>query len=109
MVPSLWIEPFGITALEGMSCGIPVVASRAGGLAHTVVDGETGYHIEPGRVDQMADTLRVLMQDRELRNRLGEKGRRRVLEHYAWDRIVDHHYVPMIEQFLSNKKTAVEP
>ncbi len=108
VVPSLWIEPFGITALEGMSCGIPVIASRIGGLAHTIVDGETGYHIEPGSVNQMADSLRKLIQDRELRKRLGENGRRRVLEQYAWDRILENHYMPMIENFLSNTNTPVQ-
>lgn len=107
VVPSLWIEPFGITALEGMSSGIPVIASKTGGLAHSVVHGETGYHIEPGNADELADALRKLIQDKELRQQMGSNGRKRVEEHYAWDRILDNHYMPMIESFLSQHKMAV--
>lgn len=108
VVPSLWIEPFGITALEGMSSGIPVVASRTGGLAHSVVHGETGYHIEPGNAVELADALRKLIVDEPLRRQLGINGRQRITELYAWDRILDRHYMPMLEQYLSNQKTAVK-
>jgi glycosyltransferase involved in cell wall biosynthesis len=108
VVPSLWIEPFGITALEGMSSGIPVIASKTGGLAHSVVHGETGYHMEPGNVNELADALRKLIQDKDYRKQLGSNGRKRIEEHYAWDRILDNHYMPMIETYLSQQKTAVQ-
>lgn len=109
VVPSLWIEPFGITALEGMSSGIPVIASKTGGLAHSIVHGETGYHIEAGNANELADSLRKLIQDKDLRQQLGSNGRYRVEEHYAWDRILDNHYMPMIESYLSNQSMASKP
>ena len=46
IVPSLWEEPFGRTAIEAMSYGIPVIASNIGGLKNIVIDGKTGYLIE---------------------------------------------------------------
>lgn len=97
VVPSTWIEPFGITALEGMAAGLPVVASKIGGLAQTVVHEETGLHFEPGQPNDLAHCLARLANDRELRSRMGEAGRRRAAEHYGWDVILDRHYVPLVE------------
>lgn len=99
-VPSTWIEPFGITALEGMASGLPVVASRIGGLATTTVDGETGFHAEPGSPGELASKLERLVESPELRKRMGDAGRLRAQDVYAWHRIVDRWYVPFIEEFL---------
>jgi glycosyltransferase involved in cell wall biosynthesis len=105
-VPSTWIEPFGITALEGMASGLPVVASNAGGLAETIVDNQTGKHFQPGSAKNLADALRPLLKYAELRTELGQQGRERVLQHYAWDRILDDRYVPIIEDYLeTNRRT----
>jgi glycosyltransferase involved in cell wall biosynthesis len=92
VVPSIWVEPFGITTLEGMAAGVPVVGSRIGGIAETLVDGETGLHFEAGNVDQLAGALRKLLLDPSLRLRLGEGGRRRAVDLYDWDRVVERYY-----------------
>lgn len=99
-VPSTWIEPFGITALEGMASGLPVLASRVGGLAHTVVHGQTGYHFEAGRADELAQYLAALIADPAIRQRLGRAGRERVEQVYDWDVILDKHYIPLVENSL---------
>ncbi len=101
VVPSTWIEPFGITALEGMASGLPVVASRIGGLAHSVVHDQTGYHFEPGDANGLAQALRTLIVDHALRKQFGQNGRERVLKHYDWNRIVDNHYVSLFEAGMS--------
>lgn len=101
VVPSTWIEPFGITALEGMSSGLPVVASRHGGLAISVVDGQTGFLVEPGNATDLAAALAKLIRDPELRTRLGAQGRERVETIFDWNRILDRHYVPLVEQSLA--------
>lgn len=53
VVPSIY-ETFGLVAVEAMTCGTPVIASRVGGLAHTVKDGYSGLHFVPGRSDHLA-------------------------------------------------------
>jgi glycosyltransferase involved in cell wall biosynthesis len=71
---------------EYMAMARPVIASRLGQIAETVVDGETGILVEPGDVHQLAEAIRRLKSDEALRRRLGEAGRRRVCERYTWRR-----------------------
>jgi UDP-glucose:tetrahydrobiopterin glucosyltransferase len=52
MTPT-WIEAFGNVAIESMACGVPVIAYRRGGPAEVVVDGETGFLVDPGDVDAL--------------------------------------------------------
>ena len=97
VVPSVWIEPFGITALEGMASGLPVVASKTGGLADTVIDKQTGFHFEPGNASELAGRLRELILDADLRRQMGAAGRQRIEEVYNWDTILDSMYVPLVD------------
>lgn len=82
-----WYEPFGMTALEGMACGVPVVATAVGGLVDTVIDGVTGLHVPPRRPDEIADALLRLQRDPALRRRLGAAGVQRARERYGWDSV----------------------
>jgi D-inositol-3-phosphate glycosyltransferase len=76
-------ESFGMVALEAMACGTPVIASDVGGLAHLVRDGETGFLV-PGRDPAaMAERLRCLLSDNELRARLGRQAAD-YAEGYGW-------------------------
>ena len=84
--PSIY-EPFGIINLEAMACGTPVVASRVGGIPEVVVDGETGWLVEPGDPVALARALRTALADPRRARRMGEAGRRRVEAHFSWDRI----------------------
>jgi glycosyltransferase involved in cell wall biosynthesis len=68
-------EGMPVSVLEAMAAGLPVVASRVGGLAEQVVDGETGVLVSPGDADELAGALARLLRDPELRRRLGEAGR----------------------------------
>jgi L-malate glycosyltransferase len=58
-------ESFGLSALEAMACGVPVIGSRVGGLGEVVLDGETGYLSPVGDVDQMAGHAIDLLRDNE--------------------------------------------
>ncbi|OXM17587.1 glycosyltransferase family 4 protein [Paenibacillus herberti] len=84
-VPSGAREAFGLVNVEAMSCGIPVVASRAGGIKEIVVDGETGYLVDPERLEmELGDRLLQLLKDPSLREELGRRARERVEEQFTW-------------------------
>ena len=79
-------EPFGIVLLEAMAAGLPVVASRVGGIPEIVDDGRTGLLVPAGAPDRLADALRTLREDSALARRFGAEGRRRV-ERFSWARL----------------------
>lgn len=78
VIPSVWMEPFGIVALEAMAAGRAVVASQTGGLADVVADGETGLTVEPGDAEALATAIARLLHDVALRDRLGAEAARRM-------------------------------
>jgi glycosyltransferase involved in cell wall biosynthesis len=80
-------EGFGVACAEAMAHGRPVVASAVGGLLDLVQDGETGLLVPPGDVDRLRSALRRLLDDEELRHRLGAAGRTRAEEYLAWPRV----------------------
>jgi glycosyltransferase involved in cell wall biosynthesis len=88
VLPSL-AEGLGVAALEGMAAGRPVVASRVGGLAEVVVDGETGLLVAPGDAAGLAAALARMAADPALRARCGAAGRDRVLARYTRARMAD--------------------
>jgi len=96
VVPSVCHESFGIVAVEAMAAGVPVVASRVGGLQEIVVHGRTGLLFERGNAADLAAALRVLLRDPALRKKLGQAGRRRFRERYTWDEVARRHYLPAL-------------
>jgi glycosyltransferase involved in cell wall biosynthesis len=87
-LPSLH-EGLGVAALEAMAAGRPVVASRVGGLAEVLVDGESGLLASPGDPASLAGALRRLAADPALRARLGQAGRARFLARYTSARMAE--------------------
>ncbi|HWC33159.1 MAG TPA: glycosyltransferase, partial [Actinomycetota bacterium] len=82
-----WYEPFGMVAVEAMACGVPVVASAVGGLVDTVVEGVPGLHVRPRASDSIAEAIRRLLADPEIRAEMGRRGAARAAAQYGWDRI----------------------
>ncbi|WP_037348174.1 glycosyltransferase [Sciscionella sediminilitoris] len=80
-------ESCGMVALEAMACGVPVVASAAGGLADTVVDRVTGLLVRPSDTAALVHALRELFSKPELAKGYGIAGRDRALARYGWERI----------------------
>jgi glycosyltransferase involved in cell wall biosynthesis len=80
-------EPFGMTPLEAMACGTPVVGSRVGGVRWSVADGETGFLVPPKRPDLLAARLLRLFLDDPLRDEMGRAARRRMEETFAWEKV----------------------
>ncbi len=84
IVPSLY-EGFSLPAIEAMSCGVPVVATTGGALPEVVgTSGETGLLVEPNNPEALVTAIGRLLDDAELRDRLGANGRRRVMERFTW-------------------------
>lgn len=88
VIPSLE-EGFGIPAAEAMGCAVPVVATDAGGLPEVVEDGVTGLVVPRGDAGALAAAIGSLLDDAELRRRMGQAGRERALRHFDWDRTAE--------------------
>ncbi len=86
-VTTPWYEPFGITPVEAMACGTPVVGSAVGGIKDTVVDGETGYLVPPDDPGALAARLARLFRHPDLLRQFGRQASRRANALYSWGRI----------------------
>jgi mannosyltransferase len=71
-------EGYGLTVIEGMACGSAAVASRTGGFAEMIREGETGHLVPTDDAPALAEALDKIMQDTELMQRMGERSRKRV-------------------------------
>ena len=87
VLPSL-SESFGIVNLEAMACGLPIVATKVGGLPEIIEEGKNGFLVEPKNLEQIAEKVRLLLGDDELRRRISENNKTRVKE-YSWESVVD--------------------
>jgi L-malate glycosyltransferase len=81
-------ESFGLAALEAMACGVPVVASRVGGVPEVIEDGKSGFLHPPGALDEMAESTVKLLSDAALYKTTAEAARCRVTDAFCADKIV---------------------
>jgi D-inositol-3-phosphate glycosyltransferase len=89
-VTTPWYEPFGLTPLEGMACGRPVIGSAVGGITYTLADGVTGFLVPPRDPQALAMRLYQLLQKPELRIQMGQAARQRVEQHFTWPIVARH-------------------
>jgi glycosyltransferase involved in cell wall biosynthesis len=82
-----WYEPFGITPLEAMACGTPVIGSDVGGIRFSVLDGHTGALVPPNDPDALAEKAAGLYRDRDLLRELGRNSIRRVQGQFTWQKV----------------------
>ncbi len=82
-------EPFGLVPLEAMSCGTPVIACKSGGPCETIVDGKTGFLVDPHDLRQLSNRLGLLLSDSELAADLGHMSREHVVRRFNWDRAAE--------------------
>jgi D-inositol-3-phosphate glycosyltransferase len=84
-----WYEPFGITPVEAMACGTPVVGTNVGGIKNTVIDGQTGFLVPPNDPETLAEKLAVLHQYPQMAQQFGWAGMRRAYQSYTWGTVAE--------------------
>jgi glycosyltransferase involved in cell wall biosynthesis len=108
LVHPAWMEGLGVSLLEAAACGVPIVASRAGGMPEIVQDGVNGFLIEPGDSAGLAERLGRLLEDPALAVGMGRAGRLRVLERFAVERMVEGNYALYREILAAGRNTGSE-
>jgi glycosyltransferase involved in cell wall biosynthesis len=109
VVPSLY-EGFSLPAIEAMCSGTPLVATRGGALPEVAgTSGETAMLCNPADPDALAQSILVMLNNDELRQRIGEAGRMRVLDRFTWRRCAEgtlEHYYLELEAHRARRKSA---
>jgi D-inositol-3-phosphate glycosyltransferase len=82
-----WYEPFGITPLEAMACGIPVIGSNVGGIKYSVVDQHTGFLVPPHQPDELAAKINQLLNDGILYHSMCKNAIKHVRHTFTWSKV----------------------
>jgi len=96
LVPTIAQDGLSITSVEAMAAGIPVIASRIGGVPYTVSDGITGLLCEPGEPVDLAVKIARLLDDPDLRREMGLAGRRRFEADFTWETVIERYWRPLL-------------
>jgi glycosyltransferase involved in cell wall biosynthesis len=96
LVPTIAQDGLSITSVEAMASGIPVIASRIGGVPFTVTDRVTGLLCEPGDAADLASKIARLLDDPELRHKMGLAGRRRFEADFTWETVIERYWRPLL-------------
>lgn len=86
-VTTPWYEPFGITPLEAMACGTPVIGSNVGGIKYSVKDNETGYLVPAKDPEALAGKIDLLLSDYNLAKKMQVNAIHRVQQLFSWEKI----------------------
>ncbi len=97
VLPSIQPEPFGLVVIEAMGYGVPVIATNHGGPREIIKDGEIGFLVDFHQPDEMAKRIMELLREKDLRERIGEKGRQ-----YMKKRFSINYMVAQIEKIMES-------
>ena len=87
---STWEEPFGLVFAEASASGLPVIASKRGGIPEIIKDGVTGSIIDdPSNIDDVAEKIIQMLNDPETMKKNGLEGRKFMEKHFSWQRVAD--------------------
>lgn len=88
-VTTPWYEPFGMTPLESMACGTPVIGADVGGIKYSVIDGKTGYLVKPNDPESLAKQAGILLADAHRLQVFGENALFHVNSMFNWNSIAN--------------------
>lgn len=97
-----------VSILESLATGVPVIATRVGSIPETVLDGQTGYLVEPGDEAQMAERISELFRSPERARQMGAAGRDHVVKHWSLKQMVSR-YETLIANLYARKLKSAEP
>lgn len=100
-----WYEPFGITPLESMACGTPVIGSNVGGIKYSVEDGKTGFLVPPNDPEPLAVKIYEMITDQALLGRMQRNAVRRVNSLFTWSK-VSSMIASLYERILLSSRSA---
>jgi len=97
--PLLGYGGVAICLLEAMTASLPIIATNIGGLSTQVKDGWNGFLVEPRNEKQLADKIRYLVENDEIRKEMGENSRKLVEEEFSWEKIAEK-YVKVYKKLI---------
>lgn len=103
-VTTPWYEPFGITPVEAMACGRPIIGSNVGGIKTTVINGVTGFLVSPNDPCALAQRLAYLYSHPAVMQKFGEAARKRAVENFTWEIIAEQIAIVYEGVFEQQKK-----
>lgn len=83
---------------EYWACAIPVIAPRLPALEEVVEEGKTGFFYQPGNFESLADKIMLLIENKDIRKKMGQRGMELVKEEFEWEKLAEH-YVNLCEDF----------
>ncbi len=105
-VTTPWYEPFGITPLEAMACGTPVIGSDVGGIKFTVKDGETGYLVPPNNPDAIAARIAYLYENPQVREVFSRQAIQRTHNMFTWKQVTST-VASLYEKVMTHKEREI--
>ncbi|HPP12062.1 MAG TPA: glycosyltransferase family 4 protein, partial [bacterium] len=99
VLPSL-AEGLSNALLEAMACGLPVVATKVSGTVDVIEEGVNGFLVEPGNPEALAEAMAGILKDEGLAYRMGQANRKKILEKYSLDKIVDE-YLSLYKRLMA--------
>lgn len=84
-----WYEPFGITPLEAMACGTPVIGANVGGIKFSVADGQTGFLVPPNNPEALAVKAAILLNNDQMLAQMKRNALTRVNTIFTWNNVCD--------------------
>ncbi len=103
VAPSTWNEPLGLVILEAMAAKTPVLATRTGGISSLIKDGYNGYLVRARNASEIAQKVNFLLDNDELREKMGERAYQIVKERYTWDALTDQ-FVRIYQKYAYTSK-----